>query len=58
MSVSSVTMAFRNDQAGIGPIVANFNQSGLGTYTITGGCHSQAGQWIYRWQPRELMIMI
>jgi hypothetical protein len=35
--VSSVTMAFRNDQAGIGPIAANFNQSGPGTYTITGG---------------------
>jgi hypothetical protein len=43
--VSSVTMAFRNDQAGIGPIAANFNQSGPGTYTITGGYLSQPGQW-------------
>ena len=43
--VSSVTMAFRNDQAGIGPIAANFNQTGPGMYTITGGYLSQPGQW-------------
>lgn len=51
-------MAFRNDQAGIGAIVANFNQSGPGTYTITGGYHNQPGQMGYIDGSPELMIMI
>jgi hypothetical protein len=37
-------MVFRNDQAGIGPISANLNQTGPGMYTITGGYLSQPGQ--------------
>jgi hypothetical protein len=38
-------MVFRNDQAGIGPIAANLNQTGPGMYTITGGYLGQTGQW-------------
>ena len=43
--VSSVEMTFRNDQADIGPIVANLNQIRPGVYAVTGAYISQPGQW-------------
>lgn len=43
--VSSVEMVFRNDQANIGPIIANLNQTSPGVYAVTGGYLSQPGQW-------------
>jgi hypothetical protein len=38
-------MVFRNDQANIGPIIANLNQTSLEVYAVTGGYLSQPGQW-------------
>jgi copper transport protein len=43
--VSSVEMTFRNDQADIGPIVANLNQIRPGVYAVTGAYISQPGEW-------------
>jgi hypothetical protein len=43
--VSAVELVFKNEQADIGPITANLNQTNPGVYTVIGGYLSQPGQW-------------
>jgi methionine-rich copper-binding protein CopC len=44
-NIKNVIMQFNNNQAGIGPVVANLNKLENGLYGIEGGYLSQPGEW-------------
>lgn len=44
-NIQNVFMRFTNTQAGIGPIIATLEETGDGTYSVTGAFLSQPGTW-------------